>query len=178
MGATLVILALAVAFLVGMSVNQEDVIPPPPTLAVPMVAAQVPTTVPTAEARVQVDPTLVSTAVPEIPTPGPAPSRRAYGECLALTFLQLELHSRGDFLPWEGYGSVDVWNTIRYRAVDHAATQCRLLAPPPAEPSLGCVAAALETFYRRHVPQGEDHEYYRALGAEYALTLCQPAQGR
>ena len=49
---------------------------------------------------------------------------------------------------------------------------------PAATYSSTCIPRELQAFYRRHIPEGSDSDDFRAVAAEYALTVCQPAADR
>ena len=199
LGAVLVGALLAVMFLAGMVVSDgKAAVEPDPEPVTPSAYAQSdPTATPTRE-RPTAEPFSVPTSTPtRAPTatipPSPSPttpptpsimrSKRAYGDCLSLTLHEIGLLAMGEFTPWPEYGSQSVAGTIFYRTIEYISDHCRPLAPEPATPgtastSLRCLPDALRTFYRLHVPEGADSEQYRALAAEFALTVCQPSARR
>ncbi|MYC33928.1 MAG: hypothetical protein F4X64_12240 [Chloroflexi bacterium] len=114
----------------------------------------------------------------------PAPqgaSKSTYGTCLARTWRALSLDAKDtEFKPWEDRTTIkEVWPIIELRHVDYIAEHCRHLAPaPPASLSGTCIPRELQSFYRRHIPEGADSQSHQAIAAQYALTVCQPSAER
>ena len=179
------ILLLAVAFMLGRSSGEPALVP---EVAAPTVEAQVEatkppvrtTTPPTVEAQVEATkPPVRAMTQPTQPFQSLAQAKRDYGECLARNYLEVELHSKGNFRPWTDQGSQNVWETIRYEVADYVVESCQAHAPPvPESTPLQCIPDELRSFYRRNVPEGEDNDHYRALAARYALAVCQPSAFR
>ena len=108
-------------------------------------------------------------------------TKTEYSTCLVRTQKTLLLDAKGaQFTPWaSSTSSREVWDIIRHRYVDYIGGHCRSMAPPPpAAYSTTCIPRELQSFYRRHIPQGADNENYRAIAAEYALNVCQPSADR
>ena len=118
----------------------------------------------------------------EEPTRNPqTASKSNYSTCLARTWRALSLDVRNaEFTPWEERDiTKDVWPLIELRHVDYIGEHCRYLAPPPpSSSSATCIPRELQTFYRRHIPEGADNDNFRTIAAEYALTVCQPSAER
>ena len=108
-------------------------------------------------------------------------TKTQYSTCLFRTHrsLLLDLES-AKFTPWPDYGdNRSVWDVIRYRHIDYISDHCQDQAPaPPTTYSSTCVPRELQSFYRRHIPEGSDNDNLRAIAGQYALTVCQPAADR
>ena len=188
--ATIIGLALAAMFLIGMIIggdgggNPEVAIDPTPSVMAAgqetetpsVMAAGQETETPTAELRSadQED----ATGTPARPQTG---TKTEYSTCLVRTQKSLLLDiGDAQFTPWPDYGdNRSVWDVIRYRYVDYIGDHCRNVAPPPPSTySETCIPRELQSFYRRHIPEGADNENLRAVAAEYALTVCQPSAER
>ena len=108
-------------------------------------------------------------------------TKTEYSACLFRTHrsLVLDLES-ARFTPWPDYGdNRSVWDVIGYRHIDYISDHCQDQAPPaPSTYSSTCIPRELQSFYRRHIPEGSDNESLRAIAAEYALTACQPSADR
>jgi len=122
----------------------------------------------------------------DTPTQATAPalqgaSKSTYGTCLARTWRALSLDAKDtEFKPWEDRTTTkEVWPIIELRHVDYIAEHCRHLAPaPPASSSVTCIPKELQSFYRRHIPEGTNSQSHQAIAAQYALTVCQPSAER
>ena len=115
------------------------------------------------------------------PTKPQAGTKTEYSTCLVRTQRTLALDAEdARFTPWPDYGSnQSVWDIIRYRHIDYISDHCRDTAPPPPTTYSGtCIPRELQSFYRRHIPEGSDNDNFRAIAAEYALTVCQPSAER
>ena len=176
--ATIIGLALVAMFLIGMIIggdgggNPEVAIDPTPSV----MAAGQETETPTADLQSadQED----ATETPARPQTG---TKTEYSTCLVRTQKSLLLDIEdARFTPWPDYGdNRSVWDVIRYRYVDYIGDHCREVAPPPPSTySETCIPRELQSFYRRHIPEGADNENLRAVAAEYALTVCQPSAER
>ena len=175
--AAIIILALVMMLLIGMLIAGDgggepgaEVLPTPSVMA-----AEQETETPTEVA--QVTDQQEATETPIRPQAG---TKTEYSTCLFRTHrsLLLDLES-ARFTPWPDYGDHSVWEVIRYRHVDYIGDYCQDQAPaPPATYSSTCIPRELQAFYRRHVPEGSDNETFRAIAAQYALTVCQPAADR
>ena len=186
-GAILIAALLAVMFLAGMLVSGGE------TTRLSPLDTATPSAMAHSESDDESNGSTVLPMATKVPTPTlrPTPtatpqivrSKRAYGDCLSLTLHEIELVTRGQFTTWPEYGNRDVAGVVQYRTIDYVANHCRSLAPVPTyssstTTSLRCFPDALTSFYRLHVPQGNDNDQYRALAAEYALTVCQPSANR
>ena len=193
-GATLVIvgLALVAMFLIGMLVAEDgggesgSAIPPTPsamaaeqeakTSTLSVMAAEQEAETPTADLygadqEDAIEPT----------TELPAGTKTEYSTCLVRTQKSILLDIEdARFTPWPDYGAnLPVWEIIRHRYVDYIGDHCRHVAPsPPATYSGTCIPRELQSFYRRHVPEGSGSNHLQAIAAEYALTVCQPSPDR
>ena len=175
--AVIIALALAAMFLIGMVIGGDgdddmgsDITPTPTVLAAEQ-ETEIPTETAVADAQQE------ETATPPRPQTG---TKTEYSTCLFRTHrsLLLDLES-ATFTPWPDYSNNSVWDVIRYRHVDYISDHCQDVAPaPPSTYSSTCIPRELQSFYRRHVPEGSDNEIFRAIAAEYALTVCQPAADR
>ena len=182
-------LALATMFLIGIVIGGDRegdsgnaILPTPTVLADEQPQA-------TQEPRQNPDSTRrpTSTTPAAAPTtPGATPTTRAtgtkteYSTCLVRTQKILILDA-GDarFTPWSGHGDKSVWEVIRYRHTDYISDYCQDQAPaPPSTYSGTCIPKELQSFYRRHIPEGADNERVQAIAAQYALTVCQPSAER
>lgn len=108
-------------------------------------------------------------------------TKTEYSTCLVRTHRSLLLDvESARFTPWPDYGdNRSVWDVIRYRHIDYISDYCQDQAPaPPGTYSSTCIPRELQSFYRRHIPEGSDSDDFRAVAAEYALTVCQPAADR
>lgn len=108
-------------------------------------------------------------------------TRAEYSTCLVRTYKMLALDvQEARFTPWKEYGSdKSVWDVIRYRHIDYIGDHCQNLAPPPSSTySETCIPRELQSFYRRNIPEGADNDNFRAIAAEYALTICRPSAER
>ena len=100
-----------------------------------------------------------------------AASKSEYSTCLARTWratpldiYDVEFEPRGDRTTT---GKVDDLTELRH--MDYIVDHCRPLAPePPASPSATCIPRELQTFYRKHIPEGSDTTSHVAIAAEYA----------
>ena len=178
MAAVIIALALAAMFLIGMVIGGDgdddtgSVIPPTPTVLAAEEETETPTE--TAMATAQQEET-------ETPTRPQAGTKTEYSTCLFRTHrsLLLDLES-AKFTPWPDYGdNRSVWDVIRYRHIDYISDHCQDQAPaPPSTYSSTCVPRELQSFYRRHIPEGSDNDNLRAIAGQYALTVCRPAADR
>ena len=180
LGVTAVIIALALAamFLIGMVIGGDgdddkgSIIPPTPTVLAAEEETEIPTE--TAMATAQQEET-------ETPTKPQTGTKTEYSTCLFRTHrsLLLDLES-ARFTPWPDYGdNRSAWDVIRYRHIDYISDHCQDQAPaPPSTYSSTCVPRELQSFYRRHIPEGSDNDNLRAIAGQYALTVCQPAADR
>ena len=107
-------------------------------------------------------------------------TKTEYSTCLVRTHRSLLLDvESARFTPWPDHSNYSVWDVIRYRHIDYISDYCQDQAPaPPTTYSSTCIPRELQAFYRRHIPEGSDSEDFRAVAAEYALTVCQPAADR
>ena len=167
LGAAAVIIGLALAamFLIGMIVagggdgDSGNTIPPTPTVIADEKENQ--------EGEPSSDPQQAS--------------KSNYSTCLARTWRALSLDAKtAEFKPWEERNTTrDVWPIVELRHVDYIAEHCQPMAPePPESSSATCIPRELQTFYRKHIPEGGDTAAHMAIAAEYALTVCQPSAER
>ena len=179
LGAAAVIigLALVMMLLIGMLIAgdgdgepQAEIDPTPSVLA----AEQTP------ETPTEVAETTDQQEETETPVRPQSGTKTEYSACLFRTQRALMLDTENArFTPWPDYSNYSVWDVIRYRHVDYISDYCRDQAPaPPATYSSTCIPRELQSFYRRHVPEGSDNETFRAIAAQYALTVCQPSADR
>ena len=168
-------LALAAMFLIGMIAGgnggggpRAEMDPTPSVLA-----AEDETETPTAV--VQIAKQDVETETSVRPQTG---SKTEYSTCLIRSQKSILLDT-GDarFTPWANYGdNRSVWDVISYRYLDYISDHCQEIAPaPPSTYSSTCIPRELQSFYRRHIPEGSDNDSLRAIAGEYALTICQPS---
>ena len=88
-----------------------------------------------------------------------AGTKTEYSTCLVRTHRSLLLDVESTrFTPWPDYGdNRSVWDVIRYRHVDYISDYCEKQAPvPPATYSSTCIPREIQSFYRRHIPEGSD----------------------
>ena len=109
----------------------------------------------------------------------PAGLGTEYSTCLVRTYrtLRLDLEDAG-FMPWPESGWEHVWDVIEHRGIDYVSGRCRDLAPEPLAYSGTCVPREMQSFYRRHVPEGagfNGEAGLAVLAGEYALTVCRPS---
>ena len=175
------------AFLLGRSSGTSA---PIQATTVPTAQAQeststpVPTIAPKGSTPMPTVPPVQATEIPtppSTPTPTVARSNRAYGDCLARTFLELEVLARGRFQTREGDGYSDyaIREAIERRAVDYTDAICQIYAPEEPQKStrtsLTCIPNAIESFYRSHIPSGSSiFREVLPLAGQYALTVCKP----
>lgn len=176
--AVIIALALAAMFLIGMVIGQDGEEEPQaeidPTPSV-MAAEQETETATEAAQNADEQEESETAARPQTGT------KTEYSTCLVRTHRSLLLDvESARFTPWPDYGdNRSVWDVIRYRHVDYISDYCEKQAPaPPATYSSTCIPRELQAFYRRHIPEGSDSDDFRAVAAEYALTVCQPAADR
>ena len=180
LGAAAVIigLALVLMLLIGMLIAgdgdgepQADIDPTPIVLAAEQ-TPETPTEVAEATDRQE------ETETPVRPQTG---TKTGYSTCLFRTHrsLLLDLES-ARFTPWPDYGdNRSVWDVIRYRHIDYISDHCQEQAPaPPSTYSSTCIPRELQSFYRRHIPEGSDNDNLRAIAGQYALAVCRPAADR
>ena len=179
LGAAAVIigLALVMMLLIGMLIAgngdgepQAEIDPTPSVMAAEQETE-------TATEVAQVSEPQEETETPVRPQTG---TKTEYSACLFRTHrsLLLDLES-AKFTPWPDYSNYSVWDVIRNRHVDYISDHCQDQAPaPPSTYSSTCIPRELQSFYRRHVPEGSDNDTFRAIAAEYALTVCQPSADR
>ena len=179
LGAAGVIIALALVMmlLIGMLIsgdgdaNAGAEIDPTPSV----MASEQETEVPTSDLQ-----TVDQEDATETPARPQVGTKTEYSTCLLRTqkSLLLDLED-ARFTPWPAYGdNRSVWEIVRYRYVDYIGDHCRDVAPAaPSTYSETCIPRELQSFYRRHIPEGADSENLRAIAAEYALTVCQPSAG-
>ena len=193
-GAAVVIvgLALVTMFLIGMLVAEdgggesESAIPSTPSVMAAEQEAETPTPgVMAAEQEAETPTANLQGAdqedATEPPTELQAGTKTEYSTCLVRTQKSLLLDIEdARFTPWPDYGSnQSVWDIIRHRFVDYIGEHCRHVAPPPLATYSGtCIPRELQSFFRRHVPEGSDNDHLWAIAAEYALTVCQPSPDR
>ena len=178
LGAAAVIigLALVMMLLIGMLISADgepeaNVDPTPSVMAAEHEA----------EPAIEVEGTTDQQEEMETPTRPQTGTKTEYSTCLVRTHRSLLLDvENARFTPWPDYSdNRSVWDVIRYRHVDYISDYCEKLAPaPPATYSSTCIPRELQSFYRRHIPEGSDSDDFRAVAAEYALTVCQPAADR
>lgn len=180
------ILFLTIIFLAGMIAGRggdeetASITTPTPAALAGETARETPASSP--GRTVQEDGTAVSNASRDAQTATPARlqarSKTEHSTCLFRTYraLQLDL-ADARFRPWTGYSEERVWETIQHRSTDYVSSHCRDLAPKPSTYSSTCVPRELQSFYRRHVPEGSSGPM-REIAGEYALTVCQPSATR
>ena len=180
LGAAAVIigLALVMMLLIGMLIAGEgDDDPGSATDPAPSVmAAERETGPPTADLQ-----STYQENVTEPPTRPQVGTKTEYSMCLVRTQKSLLLDIEdARFTPWPDYGdNRSVWDIIVYRYIDYIGEHCRDVAPPPSSTySSTCIPRELQSFYRRHIPEGSGNDHLRAIAAEYALTVCQPSVER
>lgn len=175
--AVIIGLAMVAMFLIGIVIGgdgQDDtggVIPPTLTVLADEQDAETPTTDPQASVRKE-------TATPASFQTG---TKTEYSTCLFRTHRSLLLDvENARFTPWPDYGdNRSVWDVIRYRHIDYISDHCQDMAPaPPATYSSTCIPRELQSFYRRHIPEGSDNDNLRAIAGQYALAVCRPAADR
>ncbi len=175
--AVIIGLALAAMFLIGMVVGgdgEDEVAEVDPTPTV--LAAETETETPASDEQTAAGEE--GTATPARPQTG---TKTEYSSCLYRTHRSLLLDvESARFTPWPDYGdNRSVWDVIRYRHVDYISDYCQDQAPSPsATYSSTCIPKELQSFYRRHIPEGSDNDDLRAIAAQYALTVCQPSADR
>ncbi len=175
--AVIIGLALAAMFLIGMVFggtgdDEAAAVDPTPTLLAAETETETPTSDEQTTAREE------ETATPATPQTG---TKTEYSSCLYRTHRSLLLDvESARFTPWPDYGdNRSVWDVIRYRHVAYISDYCQDQAPaPPATYSSTCIPRELQSFYRRHIPEGSDNDDLRAIAAQYALTVCQPSADR
>ena len=173
----IIVLALVMMLLIGMLIsgdgdaNAGAEIDPTPSV----MASEQETEVPTSDLQ-----TVDQEDATETPARPQVGTKTEYSTCLVRTqkSLLLDLED-ARFTPWPDYGdNRSVWEIVRYRYVDYIGDHCRDVAPAaPSTYSETCIPRELQSFYRRHIPEGADNENLRAIAAEYALTVCQPSAG-
>ena len=176
--AVIIALALAAMFLIGMVIGGDgdddtgSVIPPTPTV----LAAEEETETPTVE--LQAATKEEETATPARPQTG---TKTEYSTCMFRTHRSLLPDvENARFTPWPDYSDDrSVWDVIRYRHIDYISGHCQDMAPPaPSTYSATCIPRELQSFYRKHIPEGSDNDNLRAIAGQYVLTVCQPAADR
>ena len=175
--AVIIGLAMAAMFLIGMVIGgdgEDDtggVIPPTLNVLADEQDTETPTTDPQAAVPKE-------TATPASFQTG---TRTEYSTCLFRTHRSLLLDlENARFTPWPDYGdNRSVWDVIRYRHIDYISDHCQDMAPTPlATYSSTCIPRELQSFYRRHIPEGSDNDNLRAIAGQYALAVCRPAADR
>ena len=176
-----IVAAFAMGMLIAASGNREsgNAVPVTPTVLANEQGMETPeqekgTLQPSANQQKTVTP--VSTTQPR----AQVKTKTEYSTCLVRTQKTLLLNAKGaQFTPWaSSTSSREVWDVIRHRYVDYIGGHCLSVTPPPAAYSATCIPRELQSFHRRHIPQGADNENYRAIAAEYALNVCQPSADR
>ena len=187
---TIVGLALVMMLLIGMLIagdgdgDPQAEIDPTPSVMAAEEEIETPTAKPqAAEQREEIS--TPQTTDPQNATPmstaSPTGTKTEYSTCLVRTQRTLALDAENArFTPWPDYGdNRSVWDVIRYRHIDYIGDHCRDVAPPPPSTySSTCIPRELQSFYRRHIPEGADNDTLRAIAGEYALTVCQPSAER
>ena len=186
----IIVLALVMMLLIGMLISGNGDAEPGSTIdpTPSVMAAEQETETPSVMATEQeTDPptsdlrTVDQEDATETPARPQTGTKTEYSTCLLRTQKSLLLDIEdARFTPWPDYGdNRSVWDIIRYRYVDYIGEHCRNVAPaPPSTYSETCIPRELQSFYRRHIPEGADNENLRALAAEYALAVCQPSAER
>ena len=181
-------LALVMMLLIGMLIaGNDDEDPKAEINPTPIVmAAEEETETPTLTAQTAIEGEATETLTrPQTGTETPARPQTGtkieYSTCLVRTQRTLALDAEdARFTPWPDYGdNRSVWDVIRYRHINYIGDHCRSIAPPPASTySSTCIPREIQSFYRRHIPEGADNDTMKAIAAEYALTVCQPSAER